>query len=68
MEAANYEVSLASKQTMQLRLPVPGSTSFLTEYALTKHGQGDVDTAVKVFYDLLILDPENVTAKEYSRK
>ena len=38
---------------------------YLTEYALAKHGQGDIDTAIKTFHSVLILDPENVTAKGY---
>lgn len=43
----------------------PIDVSFLTEYALLKHFQEDIPAAVRVFNDILILDPENVTAKEY---
>jgi tetratricopeptide (TPR) repeat protein len=43
----------------------PVDVLFLTEYALAKHGQGDINTAVTTFHNILILDPENVTAKGY---
>ncbi len=59
----------AEKIALKMLNIYPTDVSFLTEYALAKHGQGDVDAAVKVFYnDVLILDPENVTAKGYLRK
>ena len=43
----------------------PLDVTFLSEYALVKHAQGDVATSASTFATVLILDPENVTAKAY---
>jgi tetratricopeptide (TPR) repeat protein len=58
----------AEKINVKMLALYPIDVSFLTEYALTKHGQGDTKKAVEVFYNVLILDPENVTAKNFLRK
>lgn len=55
----------AEKIALKMLAIYPIDVSFLTEYALAKHGQGDIDAAVKTFYDIRILDPENITAREY---
>jgi tetratricopeptide (TPR) repeat protein len=56
---------LAEKIALKMLAIYPIDVSFLTEYALIKFAQGEKDTAFKLFYDILILDPENVTAKSY---
>ncbi len=43
----------------------PTDVRFLTELALIKHMMGSEREAYAIFKDVLILDPENVTAKEY---
>lgn len=43
----------------------PTDVSFLSELALVKIAQGDKEAADKLFKDIIILDPENVTAKSY---
>ncbi len=56
---------VAEKIALKMLTVYPIDVSFLTEYALTKYGQGNKDEALRVFGDILILDPENVTAKAY---
>jgi tetratricopeptide (TPR) repeat protein len=46
----------------------PLDVTFLSEYALVKHAQGDIAAAVKTFASVIILDPENVTAKAYLKE
>jgi len=46
----------------------PTDINFLTELALVRFYQGDKKQAEYLFKDILILDPENVTAKEYLKK
>jgi len=58
----------AEKINLKMLAIYPVDVLYLTEYALTKHGQGDTKTAVSTFYNILILDPENVTAKGFLRK
>ena len=43
----------------------PTDVTFLTELALVKFNQGSTDTAGSLMWDVLTLDPENETAKEY---
>jgi tetratricopeptide (TPR) repeat protein len=43
----------------------PTDVLYLTELALIKAAEGDTDAARSHFSDVLILDPENVTAKAY---
>lgn len=43
----------------------PTDITFLTELALIKYNQGDTEKAGGLMWDVLTLDPENETAKEY---
>ncbi len=43
----------------------PTDVTFLSELALVKYNQGDKETAGSLMWDVLTLDPENETAKEY---
>lgn len=58
----------AEKITLKMLALYPVDVLYLTEYALTMHGKDDTKTAVNTFYSILILDPENVTAKGFLRK
>lgn len=55
----------AEKIALKMLEIYPLDVSFLIEYALAKHGMGDVATAVESFHSVLTLDPENITAKGY---
>jgi len=46
----------------------PTDVQFLVELGLIKQAKGEVDTARSIFEDVLILDPENVIAREYVQK
>ncbi len=63
---AKYDT--AEKIALKMLTIYPIDISFLTEYALVKSAQGESETAVRVFNDILILDPENVTAKGFLKK
>lgn len=56
---------VAEKIALKMLTVYPIDVSFLSEYALTKVGQGDMAEARRVFASILVLDPENVTAKTY---
>jgi Flp pilus assembly protein TadD len=43
----------------------PTDTLYLTELALAEVALGDLDSARGHFLDVLVLDPENPTAKAY---
>jgi len=58
----------AEKIALKMLALYPIDVSFLTEYALIKYGQGEKKTAIQTFNNILILDPENVTAKKYLQK
>jgi len=62
------KLELAEKITSKMLTIYPIDVSFLLEYGLVKYAQGDKETAVKTFIDVQILDPENVTAKEFLKK
>jgi len=62
------KLDMAEKIALKILAIYPIDVSFLTEYGLIKFAQGEIDTAVKLFYDILILDPENVTAKQFLSK
>ncbi len=62
------KLEMAEKVALKMLTAYPTDVSFLTEYALIKFAQGEKETALKTFMDVLILDPENVTAKEYLKK
>ncbi len=57
--------SLAEKVVNKMLVLYPIDVSFLTEKALLYVAQKDMDSAKKLFSDIIILDPENVTAKFY---
>ena len=46
----------------------PTYITFLTERALVKYNQGDKEKAGSLMWDVLTLDPENETAKNYFSK
>jgi tetratricopeptide (TPR) repeat protein len=46
----------------------PTDITFLTELALVKYNQGDKEKAGNLMWDVLTLDPENETAKNYFKK
>ena len=56
---------VAVKITQKMLAIYPIDVQFLTEFALGKIGLGETDEAMAVFSNILILDPENVTAKSY---
>ncbi|WP_457622061.1 tetratricopeptide repeat protein [Persephonella sp.] len=59
---------IASKVINKMLSLYPTDVNFLTELALVRYFQGDMKQAEYLFKDILILDPENVTAKEYLKK
>lgn len=56
---------LAEQIALKMMSLYPLDVSFMIEYALIRHARGDTKSAVSTFYNVLILDPENVTAKNY---
>jgi tetratricopeptide (TPR) repeat protein len=62
------KLDTAEQVTLKMLALYPLDITFLSEYALVKHAQGDIKTAVKTFASVIILDPENVTAKDYLKK
>jgi len=62
----DYENALAVVNKM-LRL-YPTNTLFLVELGKIYHFQGKKELAKKTFEDVLILDPNNIVAKEYLNK
>ena len=56
---------VAVKITQKMLAIYPIDVQFLTEFALGKIGLGETDEAMAVFSNILVLDPENVTAKSY---
>lgn len=56
---------LADKVVDKMLVLYPTDVSFLTEKALLYVAQKNMDEAIKLFSDIIILDPENVTAKYY---
>ncbi len=58
-----YDV--AEKIAIKMLTVYPIDVSFLTEYALIKQAMGEIDQAAKTFADILILDPENITAGRF---
>lgn len=59
------KLDTAEQVNLKMLALYPLDVTFLSEYALVKHAQGDIDAAVKAFGGVIILDPENVTAKKY---
>ena len=59
---------IAEKVINKMLVIYPTDLNFLLELGLLKFFTGKKDEAKKILRDLLILDPENVTAKEYLEK
>ncbi|WP_242462899.1 tetratricopeptide repeat protein [Persephonella atlantica] len=58
-----YETAVKIAQKMLALYPT--DINFLMELALSKFSLGKKEEAKKIFLDVLILDPENITAREY---
>lgn len=58
----------AQKIVNKMLLVYPTDVKFLTELALIKYALKDYKTAKKIFQDIIILDPENILAKNYLYK
>jgi tetratricopeptide (TPR) repeat protein len=54
--------------TLKMAGAYPTDLTFLAELALLNDARGNKDEAVRLFTDLLILDPENETARNYLKK
>jgi len=54
--------------TLKMAGAYPTDLSFLTELALLNDARGNSEEAVRLFTDLLILDPENETARKYLKR
>jgi tetratricopeptide (TPR) repeat protein len=59
------KLDVALKVVNKMLAVYPTDVSFLTELALIKYSSGSKEEALSIFRDILILDPENVVAKEY---
>ncbi|MEI6568306.1 MAG: hypothetical protein WCR20_16630, partial [Verrucomicrobiota bacterium] len=57
-----YDAS--SELLIQLLTYYPTDVKFLTELALVRVAQDQRESARRIFFDVLTLDPENVVAKE----
>ncbi len=62
------KLNIAEQINLKMLALYPLDVTFLSEYALVKHAQGDIPAAIKAFSSVLILDPENVTAKDYLKQ
>jgi tetratricopeptide (TPR) repeat protein len=62
------KLETAEQINLKMLALYPLDVTFLSEYALVKHAQGDIEAAVKAFTSVIILDPENVTAKAYLKE
>ncbi len=60
--------TLAEKVINKMLALYPTDTNFLVELGLLKFATGKKEEAKKIFNDVLILDPENVIAREYLKK
>ena len=54
----------AEEVAMRMLVLYPTDLGFLTQLGLIKIAQKDPESATQLFTDILILDPENVTAKQ----
>ena len=56
----------AAEEVLNRYLPLyPTEVKFLTELGLVKIARNQTEAARRIFIDVVTLDPENVTAKEY---
>ena len=61
---AQKKLAVAEKQVLQMLILYPTDVSFLTELALIRVARENGIGAKQLFYAVLTLDPENVTAKK----
>lgn len=59
-------LELSEKVCLKMLSLYPSDTLFLVEYGILKFLQEDYVVSQSIFSDVLILDPENVSAKEYT--
>jgi tetratricopeptide (TPR) repeat protein len=59
------KLELAEKILLKMLGLYPIDVPFLTQYGILKYINKKYSEATQIFYDILILDPENVTANEY---
>jgi tetratricopeptide (TPR) repeat protein len=59
---------LALEVVYKMQALYPADVTFLVESGLLLHKKGERDKAVAVFQGVIVLDPENVTAKSYLGK
>ena len=59
---------LAEKIINKMLYIYPTDTKFLIELGIVKFKRGKLKDAQRIFNDVLILDPENITAKSYLEK
>ncbi len=59
---------IAEKIASKMLAVYPTDITLLTEYALVKIGKESIEDAGKVLYNIQILDPENVIAKDFFLK
>jgi len=56
---------LAEKVSKKMLYIYPTDINFLTELGIIEYLKGSKKEAIKIFKNILILDPENSTAKKY---
>ena len=59
---------LAARVSQKMLTFYPIDTTFLAEFALSKIALGDTEGAKLILNDILILDPENITARSILKK
>ncbi|WP_457624566.1 tetratricopeptide repeat protein [Persephonella sp.] len=65
---AQKKYKIAGEVATKMLTIYPTDVNFLTELALSRYYLGQKEEAYRLFKDILILDPENVTAKEFLKK
>lgn len=55
----------AIKASNKMLAIYPTDVSFMTELGLSTYAKGEKDAATDIMWNVLVLDPENTTAKEY---
>jgi len=65
---AQKKYKMAEEVATKMLTIYPTDVNFLMELALSRFYQGNKKEAYRLFKDILILDPENTTAKEFLKK
>jgi len=65
---AQKKYKVAQEITLKMLTLYPTDVGFLTELAISKYYMGEKKEAYRLFKEILILDPENLTAKEFLKK